>query len=527
MYIPRWKLTLSLIVCALGLLYALPNAMGPQMQAWMESHMPAGLPGQKVNLGLDLRGGSHLLLQVDLDAVVAERLNALVDETRQALRKAEVGYKDLGVVNGGVKFALRDAAQKDAALSAVRKLDTGIEASVAPGLDDANIVTATLTEASLRDRKTKAMEQSIEIVRRRVDESGTREPSIQRQGDDRILLQLPGVDNPEHMKQLLGQTAKLEFRFVDANMPNVVPGSPVPAGNDVLADQTDPKRQWVVNRRVIVGGDTLTDAQPSFDQTGRAVVSFKFDSVGARRFGDATKTGVGKLFAIVLDGKVISAPVINEPILGGSGQISGNFTVESAQNLALLLRAGALPAPLTVLEERTVGPGLGADSIHAGALSCAVGLVLVVIFMLVTYGRFGVYATIALIFNMIFIVGLLSALQATLTLPGIAGIVLTISAAVDANVLVFERMREEIRLGRTAYAAVDAGYSRAISAIVDANVTTLIAALMLFLFGTGPVKGFAVTLSIGIMTSLFSALVLTKLMVAFYLKRHRPKTLPI
>lgn len=526
-YIQRWKILMCLGLCVAGLLYAAPNAVGPKTQEWLEAHVPSFLPSQKINLGLDLRGGSHLLLQVDLDTVLRERMNALVDEARRALREANIGYRDLGVSGNGVKFTLRDNAQMDTAKAVARKLDEGITLS-----DDGNgVLTATVSEARLRDRKTKALEQSIEIVRRRVDESGTREPSIQRQGEDRILVQLPGVENPEHMKKLIGQTAKLEFRFVDSTAPNIAAGSTAPAGYEVLADQANTggneDRYWSVSRRVIVGGDTLTDAQPSFDQMGQPVVSFRFDAVGGKRFADATRTGVGKLFAIVLDNKVLSAPVIREPILGGSGQISGNFTVQSAQDLALLLRAGALPAPLTVLEERTVGPGLGADSIRAGAMSCAVGLILVVIFMFITYGRFGLYANIALFFNMVFIVALLSILQATLTLPGIAGIVLTISAAVDANVLVFERMREEMRQGRTVYAAVDAGYSRAITAIIDANITTLIAAFLLFLFGTGPIKGFAVTLSLGIMTSLFSALMLTKLMIANWLRRAKPKTLPI
>ncbi len=523
LYIARWKITLSLVLCALGLLYAAPNVVGPQTQSWLEAHMPSILPSKAMNLGLDLRGGSHLLLQVDMNTALADRMNALTDEARRALREANVGYKDLGATGNNLTLTLRDAGQRDAANTALKKIEQGVDVAITTD----GKVTVSMNEARLRDFKTKALDQSMEIIRRRVDETGTREPSIQRQGDDRILVQLPGVDDPTRMKRLIGQTAKLNFRFVDSTTPNAVAGSVPAAGAELLQDTTDPKNYWNVSRRVIVGGDTLTDAQPSFDQTGRPVVSFKFDNIGGRRFGDATRDKVGKLFAIVLDDKVISAPVIREPILGGSGQISGNFTVQGAQDLALLLRAGALPAPLTVLEERTVGPGLGADSIKAGAYACIGGLVLVIIFMLVIYGRFGVYANIALLFNMVFIVALLSLLQATLTLPGIAGIVLTMGMAVDANVLVFERMREEARHGKSVVAAVDAGYARALSAIIDANVTTLIAAFLLYLFGTGPVKGFAVTLSIGIITSLFSALLLTRILIAYWIKQKRPKVLPI
>ena len=517
------KKKLTLILCALGLLYAAPNVAGPETRAWLESHVPGWLPSKTINLGLDLRGGSHLLLQVDLNAAQADRLTGLGDDVRRSLREANVGFRDLSTGNGILTLTLRDPSQKQAALDALHKTDPGLDTSA----DDQGTITAKMSEAALHDFRTKAIDQSIEIVRRRVDETGTREPSIQRQGDDRILVQLPGVDNPEHMKALIGQTAKLAFRMVDQAVPTAPPGGISAAGCELLPDTTDATRAWNVQRRVIVGGDRLTDAQPSFDQTGRPVVSFKFDGQGGRAFGQATRENVGRLFAIVLDNKVISAPVIREPITGGSGQISGSFTVQSAQDLALLLRAGALPAPLTVLEERTVGPGLGADSIRAGELACLGGLALVIVFMLATYGRFGVYANIALLLNMAFIAALLSALQATLTLPGIAGIVLTMGMAVDANVLVFERMREEARAGRGPAAAIDAGYSRAFTAIIDANVTTLIAAFLLYLFGTGPVKGFAVTLSIGILTSLFSALLVTRIMVAAWLRRTKPKKLPI
>lgn len=521
LYIERWQKILVLLVCAFAFLYAAPNVVGPQTQEWLQANLPSALPSKTMNLGLDLRGGSHLLLEVQVDVAVRDRIAALVDEVRRELRDRKIGYTELGSSGTTVSFMLRDNAQGKEAVDRVRRLDDGLDAVL-----DGDRVRLSFTEAALKDLKTKVLDQSIEIVRRRIDETGTREPSIQRQGEDRILVQLPGVDNPERVKSLIGRTAKLTFRFVDSNMPNTAPGTPIPPGTELLPDQSESGRYWVIQRRTIVTGDTLASAASTF-YNGMPVVTFKFDSIGGKRFGDATTENVGKLFAIVLDNKVISAPVIREPITGGSGQISGNFTVEEAQDLALLLRAGALPAPLTVIEERTVGPGLGADSIKAGTVACLVGLVLVIIFMQVVYGRYGFYANVALVVNLALIMALLSFLGATLTLPGIAGIVLTIGMAVDANVLVFERMREESKLGRTTLAAVDAGYNRAWTAIVDANVTTLIAAFLLFLFGTGPIKGFAVTLTIGILTSLFSALMVTKLLIARHMQRTRPKELPI
>ncbi|MGF1609256.1 MAG: protein translocase subunit SecD [Kiloniellales bacterium] len=364
-------------------------------------------------------------------------------------------------------------------------------------------------------------------MRRRIDETGTREPSIQRQGDTRILVQLPGVRDPERIKELLGKTAKLTFRFVEED---VLPGGPIPAGAELLplapGEASRGESELVIRKRVMVSGDTLVDAQATF-QDNQPVVSFRFDTVGAKRFGDATRDNVGRRFAIVLDDQVISAPVIREPILGGSGVISGSFTVQQVQDLALLLRAGALPAPLTIMEERTVGPGLGADSIEAGRIASILGLVFVVVFMAATYGLFGLLANVALLVNLVLLVAALSALQATLTLPGIAGIVLTIGMAVDANVLIFERIREEVRNGRGPVSAIDAGYRRALTTIIDSNLTTLIAAVLLFQFGTGPVKGFAVTLTIGLVTSMFTAIMLTRLLVVTWLRQKRPQALPI
>lgn len=517
-YLERWKIVLILAVCAIGVLYSAPNLLGKERAAWLQAHTPAFFPNQTVNLGLDLRGGSHLLLEVATDNVIDDHMQSLVDQTRAALRASKLGYTDLGLVNGAVHFKLTDASQAEQAKGAIRDMDHDLDVVAKDGDFELR-----MTEAKIAERKRAAMDQSIEIVRRRIDETGTREPSIQRQGDNRILVQLPGVDDPEHIKNLLGQTAKLTFRLVDetANTSD----NHAPPGEELLPS-TEDGHGYVVQKRVMVSGDTLVDAQPSF-QDGMPVVSFKFDSIGGRRFGEATRANVGHLFAIVLDNKVISAPVIREPITGGSGVISGHFTTQSANDLALLLRAGALPAPIKILEERTVGPGLGADSIKAGATASLIGLALVVVFFVFAYGLFGIFANIALMFNIALIFAILSILQATLTLPGIAGIVLTIGTALDANVLVFERIREEMRMGRSVIASIDTGYGRALSAIVDANMTTLIAAILLFIFGSGPVKGFAVTLSIGIVTSIFSALMITRLIVVWWMRKTKPTAIPL
>ena len=381
-----------------------------------------------------------------------------------------------------------------------------------------------------KELRISALSQSQEVIRRRIDETGTNEPTIQRQGDDRILVQLPGVDDPERIKRLLGQTAKMNFRMVDetASIPEAVAGR-VPPGSELLYEDDGSEQgiPIVVRRRVGVSGDNLVGAAPVIDQNNQPVVSLRFDAAGARRFGDLTTENVGRRFAIVLDGRVISAPVIREPIPGGSGQISGNFTFETASDLALLLRAGALPAPLVILEERTVGPSLGRDSIAAGTLAGQVALLLVIIYMVAVYGLFGVAADIALAVNIALLLGILSALGATLTLPGIAGIALTIGMAVDANVLIFERIREETRRGRSPVSAIDTGYRQALRAIIDANVTTLIAALVLFQMGSGPIRGFAVTLAVGVFTTMFCSLIISRLLVLAWLSRTRPQVLKV
>ncbi len=517
---PQWQKILVLAVLVLGLIFVAPNFLDRDTA----EGLPGWVPSQQINLGLDLQGGSYLLLEIDLDEVEREHLDNLVESLRIDLRRAKIGYTNLGVEGQSVVFQVRDIEKLPQARDILRNaaVQLLIESTGNGGL------TASFTPQAMRDRQAGVVQQSIEIVRRRIDETGTREPSIQQQGERRILVQLPGVRDPERIKSLLGKTAKLTFRFVDETAP--LDGSRLPAGSELLSsedlDGLGNPRRYAIKKRIMVGGDSLTDAAATI-QDGQPVVSFTFDSVGAKRFADATRQNVGRAFAIVLDNKVISAPVIREPILGGRGIISGSFTTQQVQDLALLLRAGALPAPLTILEERTVGPGLGADSIAAGKLASILGMIFVIVFMGVVYGLFGVMANVALITNLVLIMAVLSVLQATLTLPGIAGIVLTIGMAVDANVLVFERIREELRGGRGPVTAIDAGYRRAMTTIIDSNLTTLIAALLLFQFGTGPVKGFAVTLAIGLITSMFTAIMLTRLLIVIWLRKRRPQTLAI
>lgn len=515
MQFPAWKIFLVVAVCLLGLVYSAPNLM--EKDAFGD--VPAGVPGRQVSLGLDLQGGSYLLLEVGANTLVRERLESVEDSARRALRDARIGYTGLGLRDESVVFSVREPGELSEAERIARGLDQGYVVTV-----DGSRITIAPTEETVKEIALNAVQQSIEIVRRRIDETGTREPLIQRQGDDRILVQLPGIDDPERVKDLIGQTAKLSFHLVDTTAPAT--GATPPGTMRVPSIDDQGPSSYVVQRRAILSGENLIDAQGTFSEN-RPVVSFRFDTVGGRKFADVTAANVGRPFAIVLDGKVISAPVIQTAILGGSGIITGQFTVQQVQDLALLLRAGALPAPLTVLEERTVGPGLGADSIEAGKVAAVVGMSLVVVFMIVAYGLFGVFATIALGFNIVLILGALSVLQATLTLPGIAGIVLTVGMAVDANVLIFERVREEMDNGRSPINALEAGYSRALTTIVDSNLTTLFAAIFLFALGSGPVKGFAVTLAIGIVTSMFTAVMVTRMFVAIWAIRTKPRAIPI
>ena len=514
----RWSAIASILICVLGIIYAAPNLFG----GTAPSDWPGWVPHQRVNLGLDLQGGSHLLLEVEADAVIVEQLETVVSSTRRALRRADVGYTGLGVDGNAVVFVLRDAAQETLARELIRDFAADMVITV-----DDGAFRIELNEEMLRQRRQAAIEQSIEVVRRRVDETGVAEPNIQQQGADRIVVELPGLRDPERVKRLLGKTAKLTFHMVDQTITatEALRGR-LPSGSMLLQQAGDPN-PLVVRREVAVSGERLKNAQISY-QDGQPVVAFTFDTVGARKFGDLTSANVGRNLAIVLDNEVISAPNIRSAILGGNGIITGGYTVQSATDLALLLRAGALPAPLNILEERTVGASLGADSIAAGKIASVVALVLVIVFMGVYYGLFGIMADVALLLNLALILAALSSLQATLTLPGIAGIVLTIGMAVDANVLIFERIREEVRAGRTPISAVDAGYRRALTTIIDSNVTTLIAAFLLLLFGSGPIRGFAWTLSIGIVSSMFTAIMITRLMIVTWLRqKHRPQTLPI
>ena len=500
------------------------------------------MPHKQINLGLDLQGGSHLLLEVDVQAVIQERLEDLEGEIRTALRAEFVGYTGLSIVDDdAVTLRIRNLEELPRALELINALASVVRTSnFGVGIPDIEVdntndgdITVTLSEEAIQVRAAEAVKQSIEVVRRRIDETGTQEPSIQRQGEDRILVQLPGVDDPDRIKRLLGKTAKMTFQMVDqeTSIIDALAGR-LPPGSEIISHDSDVDANgdpvlYVVERRAIITGEMLTNSQVTTDQNGQFAVSLQFNPTGGRRFGDATSQNVGQLFAIILDDKIISAPRIQTAILGGTGQITGNFTAQSAGDLATLLRAGALPAPLVILEERSVGPGLGADSVAAGKTASALAFILVLIFMLAAYGTFGLAADLALLINMMLLAAGLSALQANLTLPGIAGIILTVGMAVDANVLIFERIREENALGKTLFASVDAGYKRAMTTIIDANVTTFIAAVILYVLGSGPVRGFAVTLAIGIVTSFFTAFTVTRLLVSVWLTRTRPKELPI
>jgi preprotein translocase subunit SecD len=532
LFFTRWRaaaiVLTALVVCLCAVPNFFPSKVVESWPKWAQRH---------VVLGLDLQGGSHILLEVDTNAVRKEKLETLRDDVRRVLREARIGYTGLAVRGNAVEVRIREGANSGEAAAKLQTLSTPIGGvfgtTGAQSLDITNqgdLYRLTVTEPAIQERVRQAVDQSIQIVERRVNELGTVEPLIQREGSDRILVQVPGLQDPTRLKELLGKTAKLDFRMVDTSMSaeQALQSHSVPPDDEILMSASSPKQPYLVEKRVLVSGADLTDAQPGFDQrTSEPIVSFRFNTAGARKFAEVTQQNVGKPFAIVLDNEVISAPVIREPILGGSGQISGNFTVQSANDLAILLRAGALPAPLTIIEERTVGPGLGADSIAKGKLSSYVGAIMVILFMLVTYGLFGLFANIAVAVNVAMIFGLLSLLNATLTLPGIAGIVLTVGIAVDSNVLIYERIREEVRHGRTPINAIDAGFSRALATILDSNITTFIAAAVLFYIGTGPVRGFAVTLGIGIITTVFTAFTLTRLIVATWVRWRRPQTVPI
>jgi preprotein translocase subunit SecD len=529
LFFSRWKAAAILLTVLAVCLCAVPNFFAESTvrtwPAWAQRH---------VVLGLDLQGGSHLLLEVDSGAVRKEQLQSLDDDVLRVLRQARIPFTGRAVVGNSVQAHITRDTDFDTALSKLRELSQPLSGFAGTTgqrnidvSENGGLITLTPTDPAITERVRQAVDQSIQIIERRVNELGLVEPTIQREGTDRILVQVPGLQDPSRLKEMLGKTAKLDFRMVDLSMTPEQAAEAHPPDSEILDGET-PGQKYLIEKRVLVSGADLTDAQPGFDQrTSEPIVSFRFNSSGARKFAEATQANVGKPFAIVLDNKVISAPVIREPILGGAGQISGNFTVQSANDLAILLRAGALPAPLTIIEERTVGPGLGQDSINAGEHAAYVGAALVIVFMFATYGLFGLFANIAVAINVAMIFGVLSLLSATLTLPGIAGIVLTVGIAVDSNVLIYERIREEARSGRTAINAIDAGFTRALATILDSNITTFIAAAVLFYIGTGPVRGFAVTLGVGIITTLFTAFTLTRLIVAYWVRMWRPRVVPI
>ncbi len=512
--ISRWKMFLILAVCAYGFAYASPNMVGNDIRHYMEESLPSWAPKKTVNLGLDLRGGAHLLYEIDMDKVFVERMESLKEEVKTIIKDQKLPKKSVSTTEYGVDAVLENADDVLVLKKLIRKSDPDLIIST-----DGNNLNVSVDQVYIVKVQDQTISQVIEVVRRRIDELGTTEPVIQRQGDRRVVIQVPGADSAQ-LKKLIGKTAKLGFHLVGKE-------GRKKASEITLEYADDPMRKINIKRRVIISGEMLDDAQPSYNQNGQAVVSFKLNAAGARKFCSITRKNVNKPFAIVLDNQVISAPVINEAICGGQGQISGGFDVPEAAELALLLRAGALPADMEVVEERSVGPSLGADSVAAGKIASMIGLAFVLVFMFISYGTFGLMANVALVVNIALILALLSSLQATLTLPGIAGIVLTVGMAVDANVLIFERIREEIAGGRSAISSIDAGYSRAMSTIIDSNLTTLIAAAILFSFGTGPIKGFSVTLGIGIMTSFFSAIMVTRLLVVLWIKKTNPKTLPI
>ena len=477
---------------------------------------------KNIKLGLDLQGGSYLLLEIDNGPVITQKLQSKLLELKKYFKDKELIIKNFSVSQGSIFF--ETSAEN---LSKVKKILDDDNSEINQYfqqykshqfdiVEENNIFKLTLSKYGLVLLKNSSLDQAIEIVRRRVDEVGTNEPNILKRGNDRILVELPGLDDPGRIKSLLGKTANLTFQFITQN-------SEESFGTEKLQFE-DGSEEAIVSKRIILSGDNLVDAKPTMDtQSNETVVSFSLDRVGAKKFGKATSTGVGKRLAIVLDGKIISAPSVREPIIGGSGQISGDFTFQSATDLALLLRSGALPAPLSIIEERTVGPDLGQDSIDAGILSLIIGFVLVVLFMIYKYKIFGIIANFALVSNLFLLVGILTLFEATLTLPGIAGIILTVGMAVDANVLIFERIKEEVRNEKNYIIAFDSGYIKSRTTILDANITTLIAAFILFFMGSGPIKGFSITLGVGILTTLFSVYFIARLFTAFFVIRNKNK----
>ena len=554
LHTPLWKRLLIVLVVGWGILAAVPNALYTQVerhndavkvieanggvateaQAADRALWPDVLPSALMSLGLDLRGGAHLLARVEVADVYAQRIDGLWPDVRDALREVrdEVGaVRRQPSVPGVLRVAISNPDGMPVALEKVRALATPVMTLTGAGASDLDVsaegleIVVQLSEAERLASDSRTVQQSLEIIRRRVDEVGTREPTIQRQGDDRILIQVPGIGSAQELKAVIGTTAKLTFHQVLGRTSDA--GADPGPRNRLVADADEEGVYHIIAEESVVGGDELTDAQPSFDQNGRPAVSFRFNPTGARAFGDYTAAHIGEPFAIVLDDEVISAPTIQSHIAGGSGIITGNFTVEESTNLAVLLRAGALPAKMVFLEERTIGPELGQDSIDAGKMAGIVGLIAVASYMVLSYGLFGVFANIALAINMTLLIALMSTIGATLTLPGIAGIVLTTGIAVDSNVLIFERIREELRDGKSPARAIELGFQRAFSAILDSNITGLITAIIMFAIGSGAVRGFAVTTGIGIFTSMFTTILVTRLIVTSYYNWKQPKELVV
>ena len=540
--IALWKRIIIWVLCIGGLLIALPNAFYSRVETFNDAKLlnetsdkwPSFLPSSLVNLGLDLRGGAHLLAEVQVSDVYEQRMAALWPDVRDILRaeRSKIGTirlqkgksDELRIklsnpteIGTGINL-LKSLAKPVSSVGGIGKLDLDV------AIEDDEIIVR-LSDAERRATDDRTMQQALEIIRRRIDEVGTREPTIQRQGSERILIQVPGIGSASELKQLIGTTAQLTFQPVIAARVNAQ--SLAGSGQELLPALDDPSEFYLLDAGAVVTGEELVDAQPSFDQNGRPAVNFRFNPSGARKFGDYTAENIGNPFAIVLDNEVISAPTIQSHIPGGSGIITGSFTIEESTELAILLRAGALPAGLTFLEERTIGPELGADSIQAGKVACIVAFGAVLVFMAASYGLFGLFANVALLINVGLIFGLLSGIGATLTLPGIAGIVLTIGMAVDANVLIFERIREELVSAKGPARAIELGYEKAMSAILDANITTFIAAVILFVMGSGPVRGFSITLGLGIITSVFTAIFVTRLLIVMWFERRRPKAIEV
>ena len=546
------KKILIWVVVAVGFLFAMPNGFYSCVESVNDARMqlengytnpeivktasnwPSFLPSSLVNLGLDLRGGAHLLARVRVDQVYEARMDAYWPEVRNALRKERAIIGTIRRVDGenyDLRVRISEPDKLERAVEVITALARPVTTLSGAGSKDIivssqdDMVIIELSEAEKIATDTRTMEQSLEIIRRRVDEAGTREPTIQRQGTDRVLIQVPGIGSAEELKSIIGKTAKLTFHKVIQRTSNS--DERIKTRQVLLPAQDDEGVYYVLDKTPVINGDHLTDAQPAFDQNNRPAVSFRLNTSGARIFGQYTAENIGTPFAIVLDKEVVSAPTIQSHISGGSGIITGQFGVEETTLLSIQLRAGALPAELEYLQESTVGPDLGQDSIDAGTLACIVAFIAVLAFMILSYGLFGLFANVALIINVALIFAVLSIISGTLTLPGIAGIVLTVGMAVDANVLVFERIREELKKSKNPRKAIELGYERAFSAIIDANITTLIAAVILLIFGSGPVKGFAITLGIGIVTSVFTAIWVTRLLISIWIDRKRPKTIEI